>query len=147
MKKRTSNTDDVPLKSLLFACLSTRQDLGLVIFVFGHPPSLPLSCHLLQERERWDFLPYCLFCCQFPRRKLTGVILIQLQPLSTSSLCPYPPFISKRLLTPLLRRFGWQNIIKMQIGSSFSAPVLFSQIPSNSVGRFVGRIWQKRFRQ
>ena len=67
--------------------------------------------------------------------------------LSTSSLCPYPPFISKRLLTPLLRRFGWQNIIKMQIGSSFSAPVLFSQIPSNSVWRFVGRIWQKRFRQ
>ena len=131
MKKRTSNTDDVPLKSLLFACLSTRQDLGLVIFVFGHPSSFLSS--FAGERKMGFFFAILSVLLSISSQKIDRRHPHPTATLSTSSLCPYPPFISKRLLTPLLRRFGWQNIIKMQIGSSFPTPILLSQIPSNSV--------------
>ena len=62
-----------------------------------------------------------LFChivrCQFRPRKLTGVILLR-APTLPSFFSSFSPFYLLRLLTPL-RRFRWQNIIKMQIGSFF----------------------------
>ena len=79
--------------------------------------------------------------CQFSliENWQSGVIFFPMLP---SIFAPFPLSLSLRLLAPV-RRFRWQNIIKMQIGSLFLLP----QISLKSLWRFVGRIWQKRFRQ